>query len=214
MRVPGLLVAGGWLVTAAVGAADVVHRSFDQEAMGTPAGFLFAAARLPEAGRWTVRSEGSNRFLAHAAQEGTGEGFALALISAPPPADLRLSARVKLAEGAPVGGLVWRYQDPENFHAVALDLGAQEVSLYRVARGNRIRLEFEDDLELDRDAWHMVRVEHRDGRIRVSLGGIGIMRARAREDGAGPGRAGVWAAGPSGAWFDDLGIEQAVERER
>jgi hypothetical protein len=96
---------------------------------------------------------------------------------------------------------------------VSLDLAAQEMALYRVVRGNRIRLEFEDDLELDRDAWHVVRVEHARGRIRVSLGGIGVMRARDRGLSAG-GRAGVWSSGAATSWFDDLQVDAAAERDR
>jgi hypothetical protein len=88
------------------------------------------------------------------------------------------------------------------------------VALYRVSRGNRIRLEFEDDLELDRDAWHVLRVEHADGRIRVALGGIGVMRARSREPRPAEGRAGVWSAGNATAWFDDLSVQEEVDRGR
>ena len=216
MRATSPLVAVAVVLTVAVSAADVMQRSFDQDAVGSaPSGFSFAAARLSTAGRWLVRADGANRYLAHLSDAAAGEGFALALAEGAPPAELRLSARVRLVEGARVGGLVWRYQGPENFYAVALDLGAQELSLYRINRGNRIRLEFEDDLELDRDAWHVVRVEHSDGRIRVALGGIGVMRARSREDTGGDGRAGIWSSGNATAWFDDLSIQQAVrDRDR
>jgi hypothetical protein len=99
---------------------------------------------------------------------------------------------------------------------VSLDLAAQEISLYRVARGNRIRLEREDDLELDPNAWHSLRVEHEDGRIRVALGGIGVIRAREREIDEG-GRAGVWSAGAATTWFDDVHVQPAdtdAERRR
>ncbi len=88
------------------------------------------------------------------------------------------------------------------------------MALYRVTRGNRIRLEFEDDLELDRDAWHVVRVEHADGRIRVSLGGIGVMRARDRASTrarAAP-ASGPPAPRPPGSTTSH--VEAAPERER
>jgi hypothetical protein len=203
-------VVAALALTVTSGAADVVLRSFDQDPIGAaPPGFAFAAARLPAAGRWLVRADSVNRYLAHLSDSSPAEGFAMALVETTPPQALRLSARVKLAEGARVGGLVWRYLGPDNFYAVALDLNAQEVSLYRVTRGNRIRLEFEDDLELDRDAWHVVRVEHAEGRIRVALGGIGVMRARQRDDAGGEGRAGIWSAGNATSWFDDLNLQEA-----
>jgi hypothetical protein len=202
------------IALALTSAVAAVVRTFDQETVGAPpAGFVFAAARLPAAGPWLVGADGGNRYLAHSSVASQVEGFSLAVLDVLPPVDLRLSARLKLVNGSRLGGLVWRYQNPENFFAVALDLDAQTMALYRVARGNRIRLEFEDDLELDRDAWHVVRVEHTDGRIRVSLGGIGVMRARDRAAGD-TGRAGIWSDGAATAWFDDLNVEDAPRRER
>lgn len=198
----------------AAGSAQEALRSFDQDAIGAaPPGFSFAVARLPAAGRWNVRADNGNRFLAHTPDAAAGEGFAIALLDGASTGDVRLSARVRLEDGVRTGGLVWRYTGPDNFYAVGLDLDAQEIALYRISRGNRIRLEFEDDLELDRSAWHTVRVEHVEGRIRVALGGIGVMRARARDTDAAEGRAGVWSAGSAAAAFDDVSVGPA-ERDR
>ena len=203
------LVAAALTLSVASGSAQAVLRSFDQDAVGAaPGGFTFAAARLASGGKWLVRADGMNRYLLHLSEPAAAEGFAIAVLDAPPPLELRLSARIKLAEGARAGGLVWRYQNPENFYAVSLDLTAQEVSLYRVARGNRIRLEREDDLELDPNAWHSIRIEHEGGRIRVALGGIGVIRARDRTVDEG-GRAGVWSAGAATTWFDDVHVQAA-----
>ena len=210
------LLAAALAAVVASGAADRVRRSFDEDPVGAaPPGFSFAAARLPDAGRWLVRADGSNRYLLHLADPRGGEGFALALLDADPPQDLLLAARVKLAGGARTGGLVWQYDGPDDFYAVSLDVNAQELALYRVSRGNRIRLEFEDDLELDTDAWHVLRVEHAGGRIRVAVGGIGVMRARSRGDAPRGGRCGVWSAGGATTWFDDVGVaESAPRRDR
>lgn len=216
MRDTRFFIVAALALLVASGSAEVVMRSFDQDPLGDmPPGFSFAAARLPNAGQWLIRADGVNRYVTHVGEAASGEGFALALLDITPPHDLRLSARIRLAEGARVGGLVWRYQGPENFYAVSLDLNAQEVALYRISRGNRIRLEFEDDLELDPGAWHVVRIEHTEGRIRVALGGIGVMRARSREETDGEGRAGLWSSGNATTWFDDLSVQQASpDRER
>jgi hypothetical protein len=205
-----LLVAAAFGLTVASGSAQAVLRSFDQDTVGSvPAGFSFAAARLATGGKWLVRADGADRYMVHLSEPAAGDGFAIAVLDAMPPIELRLSARIKLAEGARAGGLVWRYQNPENFYAVSLDLAAQDVALYRVARGNRIRLEIEDDLELDPNAWHSIRVEHEEGRVRVALGGIGVIRARDRAVDEGVGRAGVWSAGTATTWFDDVQVQPA-----
>jgi len=215
VRQPRVLVVVALAVAIVASAADGVRRTFDQDALGAvPQGFHFASARVTSPGRWLVRGEGTNRYLAHLGEASAGEGFAMALVDTAAPGRLRLSARMKLADGGRVGGLVWRYRGADDFYAVALDLDTQEAALYRVTGGNRVRLEREDDLELDRDAWHVLRVEAADGRIRVALGGIGIMRARMREPVGGADRAGVWAAGNTTAWFDDIQTQEAEARDQ
>ena len=195
--------------------AQVAVRTFDEDAAGSPPpGFTFATARQQKTARWTVRSEGAGQHhLVHMADAAAAGGFSLAVLDAAHPAQFRLSARVKLAEGERVGGLVWRYQDAENFYLAALDLVAQNLALYRVTRGNRIQLEDEDDLELDPAAWHTLRVVHDEDDIRVSLGGIGVMRTRDRTPPTG-GRAGVWSGGAATSSFDDVRVEPEVSRER
>lgn len=211
-RAPLTIVAAVGLALASVG-AQVAVRPFDEDPAGAPpAGFSFAAARQLAPGRWLVRADGSNHYLTHLADSAAG-GFALAVLDAPHPAEMRASVRLKLADGERVGGLLWRYQDAENFYAAALDLRVQEVALYRVVRGNRIRLDEEDELELDPLAWHSLRVVQDDDDIRVSLGGIGVLRARDRTLAEG-GRAGVWSGGGATTWFDDLRVEPERDDDR
>jgi hypothetical protein len=212
-RTPLLIVAAAAIMLARV-STQIHVRSFDEDTVGAqPPGFTFAIARQQTPGRWLVRSEGSNHYLTHLADPGSSGGFALAILDLPHPTQMRASVRLKLTEGERVGGLVWRYQDSENFYVAALDLRVQELALYRVVRGNRIRLDEEDDLELDDSAWHSLRVVQDDDDIRVSLGGIGVMRARDRTLGEG-GRAGVWSGGGGTTWFDDLRVEPDESRRR
>ena len=195
--------------------AQVAVRTFDDDPIGNPPpGLTFAVARQPMAGRWLVRAEGTNHYLTHLADAGASNGISLAVLDTPHPLQMRASVRIKLMEGERVGGLVWRYQDPQNFYLAALDLRVQELALYRVVRGNRIRLDDEDELELDESAWHSIRVAQDDDDIRISLGGIGVIRARDRTIAEEGGRAGVWSGGGATAWFDDLRVEPEIDRGR
>lgn len=214
-RIRALLLIGAAIAFGLAGVnAQVVVRTFDEDAIGSPPPNLtFAVARQQTAGKWLVRAEGPNHYLTHLADSAATGGFSLAVLDVPHPAQMRASVRLKLLDGERVGGLVWRYQDAENFYLAALDLRVQELALYRVVRGNRIRLDDEDELELDGSAWHSVRVVQDDDDIRVSLGGIGVIRARDRTF-ADAGRVGVWSGGGATAWFDDLRIEPEEDRRR
>jgi hypothetical protein len=208
-------IAASLALLLAAAHAQVVTRTFDDDTAGSPpSGFVFASARQQGPGRWLVRGDAPTQYyVVHPGEASAAGGFSLAVLEPPHPAQMRASVRLKLVDGERVGGIVWRYQDPENFHLAALDLRLQEVALYRVSRGNRIRLDDEDELELDPAAWHSLRVVQDDDDIRVSLGGIGVIRARDRTIGE-VGRAGIWAGGGATAWFDDLRIEPELDRGR
>ena len=138
------------------------------------------------------------------------DGFAVAIFSKTQYQDVEVSVRLKASGGSRSAGLVWKYQDPLNHYAVQLDLARQEISMYRVSGGNRIRLEREDDLELDADAWHSLRVLQERGEIRVYLGGIRVFGERDRLPRAAAG-VGLWAAGDATVMFDDFRVEDETE---
>ena len=210
MTAAGKLLALAWAVSLAVeiAAQGRPGLTFDDDRPGVaPAGFSFVAMRQPTPGTWLVRKAGTNGYLIHEpgpARDAT-EGYAIGLAPGDPMRDVIVSVRLRLAGGSLVGGLVWRYQDEHNHYQILLDLGRRELAMYRVVAGNRIRVEREDDLELDSSAWHTLKVVHEQSEVRVSLGGIRVFEEGDRTFGMG--RAGVVSGGSSDVWFDDLRIE-------
>jgi hypothetical protein len=165
------------------------------------------------ADRWNVRREGAGRVFAHQGHASPPDGFTVAILSGAQYHDVELSVRLKATTGSRTAGLVWKYQDADNHYAVQLDLGRQEVAIYRVSGGNRIRLEREDDLELDPDAWHSLKVLQEEGEIRVYLGGIRVFSERDRQPRATAG-VGLWSAGDTSVMFDDFRVEDETEPGR
>ena len=191
------------LMAAAAVASDTT-RTFDTDPAGrAPAGFTLHVVRHSSAPRWLVRREGTNGFLAHDGDAGGQAGFTMAVLETDQRRNLSLSARVRFAGGQRSGGIVWRVQDAENYYLARLDLDRQDIGLYRVAGGNRTRIEGEDDLELDTTAWHTLRIVQENENIRVYIGGIRVLRARDRTFEK-PGGAGLWCTGDAVAHFDDL----------
>ena len=194
-------------------AAPPEVRTFDGDPVGqTPPGFSLAMARGMGPARWTVERAGANGLLAHH-ETAAGQGFALAVLEGPPRRSVELSARIRLVGGARAAGLVWHYQDEDNHYLARLDLRAQDLAVYRVVRGNRVRLEDEDDLELDPDAWYTLKVRHDGPRIRVYLAGIRVIddfdRSRPVQ-----GRVGLWSQVDTTAWFDDVRVRAVEQHDR
>lgn len=190
---------------------QVLVRTFEDDRPGAaPAEFTTAAGREAEADRWVVTREGKGRVLVYQGQPGPADGFAVAVLTGARHEDVAITVRVKATSGRRMAGLVWKYRDPLNHYVVQLDLVRQELAMYRIRDGNRIRLEREDDLELDADAWHSLRVRQEDGEIRVYLGGIRVFTESDRQR-RGPAGVGLWAAGDTTAMFDDLRVEPEAE---
>lgn len=202
------------LAAATVAAQRAPVLSFDADTPDVaPAGFTLEAMRQNDPGAWIVRRDGANGYLTHMPGP-SQDGYALALAPGGPVADLSVSVRMRLAGGGRAGGVVWRYQDANNYYAAILDLSRGAVFMYMMRNGNRVMIEAEDDLELDLDGWHTLRVVHERRSVHVSLGGIRVFE---EQDGRlertfGPGRAGLLATGSSTVWFDDLRLDTASAR--
>ena len=206
-----LLLALSMFLQAAVAAQPVIVRTFDDDKVGAPpAGFAMAAGREAASDGWTVKREGSARVLVHEGKQSPPDSFAVAILSAPQYQDVQVSVRFKTIGGGRTAGLVWKYQDPMNHYSAHLDLVKQELAMYRVVNGNRIRLEREDDLELDPDAWHALKIFQEDGQIRVYLGGIRVLNERDRLPRVSA-NVGIWAGGDSTVMFDDFRVEDETE---
>lgn len=219
VRESSTLVAAVLLAAAAgltAQRAPAAVYSFDGDVAGQPpAGFVFNEVRDGGAGRWTVVRDAATQVLVHTADASGGRAHATAVLSAPATPPLQqgeISVRLRLMDGDRSAGLVWRYRDPRNYQMVQFTLGdEQALALYRVVDGNRVRLENEDDLELDTAAWHTLRVVQRNREVRVYLGGIRVFEDRDRT--AEPmGVVGVWCAGSGTAQFDDLKVTRLEDR--
>jgi hypothetical protein len=186
-------------------------RTFENDAVGSPPkGFLFPVTRGAAPGKWLVQREGGNPVLAHVADANGSGGFALAVLDGPRYGDVVVTARLKLAGGDRAGGVVWQFQDASNYYMARVDLRKQDVGLFRVGNGNRIRVEHDDDLELDPNQWHTLKIIQKDDKVTVYLNGIRVMKEHDHRL-RGAGGVGLWAADAAGVDFDDLRVEQPNE---
>ena len=191
------------------GVAQRTAWSFEDLPAGRPpTGFLFASSPKEQSGQWTVVRDGRT-----VCSRSGSSGVQLAVVEGPSFADLVLSVRVRLLEGARSAGVVWHYRDADNYYLARLDLQEQDVRIYRVVAGQRTRLEEEDDLEREAGAGHVLKVEHRGTGMRLLINGVPVGDARDRT-GQEAGAVGLWTS-DSAAWFDDLSVQPAPgERTR
>jgi hypothetical protein len=100
------------------------------------------------------------------------------------------------------GGVVWRFQDGDNYYVARANALEDNVSLYYTQNGRRNTLKYVD-APVPGNTWHTLRVAFSGTRIRVIFNGKAAIEM---EDAhiTGAGAVGVWTKADSVTLFDDL----------
>lgn len=189
---------------------------FTQDAVDQPPkGFEFAhTARVGRPGRWIVQSEGTNKVLAQTDTDSTRSRFPVAVLSDVVTADSDVSVRFKPISGRvdQAAGLVWRYQNADNYYIVRANALEDNVVLYKVENGKRIDLPVKGEgrtygkkSEVPVGQWSTLRIVASGALFEVHLNGTKLYEV---EDAtfAQPGKVGVWTKADSVTQFDDLTV--------
>ncbi|MFN8059551.1 MAG: hypothetical protein U0Q12_10330 [Vicinamibacterales bacterium] len=206
-----LIVGVGVMVNAATRTVD-----FAQDVVGQPPqGFEFGhTASLGRPGKWVVQADGTNKVLAQTDPDSTGSRFPVAVLSDVSAADVDVSVRFKpiSGRGDQAGGLVWRYQNQDNYYIVRANALEDNVVLYKVERGKRTDLPLKGEgrtygkkSDVPTGQWSTLRVVANGRLFEVYFNGAKLYEV---EDGTFtmPGKVGVWTKADSVTQFDDLAV--------
>jgi Domain of Unknown Function (DUF1080) len=215
MRITAVVLVAH-LSGGAMALADTRKIDFTADAIGqAPKGFLFGhTAKAGTPGKWVIHAEGPNKVLAQTDTDSTRSRFPVAVLADMTAADVDLSVRVKPVSGRvdQAAGLVWRYQDEDNYYIVRANALEQNVVLYKVERGKRTDLPLKGEgrtygkeVEVPAGQWSTLRVVANGPRFEVHFNGTKLYEV---EDTTftGAGKVGVWTKADSVTQFDDLTI--------
>jgi len=201
---------------AAVAPGETRRVDFTQDAVDQPPkGFEFGHTRKVGApGKWLVQAEGTNKYLAQLDPDPTGARFPVAVLADLSAAGVDLSVRFKPVSGQvdQAAGLVWRYQDEDNYYIVRANARENNVVLYKVQNGRRTDLPLKGEgrtygrnAEVPSGQWGTLRVVASGPLFEVYLNGNKLYEV---EDStfSQPGKVGVWTKADSVTYFDDLTV--------
>jgi hypothetical protein len=204
-----------WVLALAVVTASRTV-DFNQDAIDQPPkGFEFGhTAGVGRPGKWIVQAEGSNKFLVQTDADSTRSRFPVAVLSDVSAADIDLSVRFKPVSGRvdQAAGLVWRYQDENNYYIVRANALEDNVVLYKVQNGKRTDLPLKGagrtygkKSEVPAGRWSTLRVVVNGPSFEVFLNGTKLYEV---EDTTfrQAGKVGVWTKADSVTQFDDLTV--------
>jgi hypothetical protein len=189
---------------------------FSDDAAGQPPkGFEFGhTARAGAPGKWVVESEGANKYLAQIDPDRTRARFPVAVLSDVSAADVDLSVRFRPVSGRvdQAAGLVWRFQNEDNYYIVRANALEQNVVLYKVENGRRTDLAVKGEgrtygkkAPVPSGQWSTLRVVAAGPLFQVHYNGTMLYEvedATFRQ----PGKVGVWTKADSVTQFDDLTV--------
>ena len=204
------------VLTAAVSIVQAEVIDFESAAVDSmPPGWSVAMTHEGAEPRWAVMpGDGGGKVLAQLSNDPTAQRFPLAIFTRDSIRNGTLSVRFKTISGRvdQAAGLVWRYQDENNYYVVRANALEDNVVLYKVEGGNRIPIsplgregEYGQRQEVPGNEWHRLGVEFSGPKFSVSFDGMKIYQV---EDATftEPGRVGLWTKADSVTQFDDFDV--------
>jgi hypothetical protein len=180
-----------------------------------PKGFEFGhTAGVGKPGKWIVQADGSNKVLAQTDADSTGSRFPVAVLSDLSAADVDVSVRFKPISGRVdrAAGLVWRYQNQDNYYIVRANALEDNVVLYKVEAGRRTDLPLKGEgrtygkkSEVPSGQWSTLRVVANGPVFEVYFNGAKLYEVDDKTFSK-PGKVGVWTKADSVTQFDDLSV--------
>jgi hypothetical protein len=193
--------------------------SFGDDAIGTvPDGFSPVHSGHGAEGIWRVveapDAPSGRQAVAQIDADRTGSRYPLLVLDSPVALDVELQVAGKPISGTvdQAIGLIWRYQDADNYYVVRANALEDNVVLYKMEAGKRSDIDLKGrgrtyglDVEIPRGAWSRLGVRVQGDLFTVLLNGQELFQVE-DDTFSGAGKVGLWTKADSVTWFDDLEV--------
>jgi len=198
---------------------------FDDSVPGKlPAGWTAAMTHDGAPPRWEIVGDPSAPsppyVLAQVSRDSTAGRFPLAIWDRIAIRDGEVSVAFKTVDGAvdQAAGIVWRYQDPNNYYIVRANALENNVVLYKVENGVRLSIapkglpsrSYGVKHLIPQGRWNTLRVEFKDHSFTVFFNAERLFETEDRTF-TQAGKTGLWTKADSISAFTDLKIEPVAE---
>jgi hypothetical protein len=201
-----------WLFAFGLGASTGTVINFDTAPLGkVPPGWTVAMTNRGGPPKWEIRKDQSAPtqpyVLAQVSNDPTGNRSPLAILDRMSLRDGDVSVRIKPVAGHEDqgGGLVWRYQDENNYYVAQANALEKNVAVYRVENGRRSQVLALAKHDIPMNAWSILKVSARGNRFQVYVDHRRILQGQDNWF-QGAGGVGLWTASDSVTYFDDFRV--------
>jgi len=211
MRHPTVFLAAVVSLSTFGTAADSQKRDFESDSVGSPpAGFEFGRTGGGAEGKWTVRIEkgaDKNHVLLQESADPTDYRFPVAVLKEGAYKDVTLSVRARPLSGQVDQGfgLLWRYQDVNNYYITRCNADEDNCTIYHTVKGSR-RSFLNQSVKVAKNTWHTLKLEATGDHFVVWYDGNKVLDAK-DETFKEAGKVGLWTKADSVIEFDDFTVE-------
>lgn len=193
---------------------------FDHAALGSlPADWSVAMTHAGDAPRWEIVRDDSAPHppfvLAQLSRDPTAGRFPLAVWDRATLLNGEVSVAFKAVDGSidRAAGIVWRYQDPNNYYIVRANALENNVVLYKVEAGVRLSIapkglpsrSYGVKRDVPSGRWNTLRVVFQDRLFTVFLNGDHLFDVEDQTFQQ-PGKTGLWTKADSLTYFADFAV--------
>jgi len=206
------------LVLDSLALAEVIR--FEADKPGTlPGGWSVAMTHDGGAPRWEIVQDESAPsppyVLAQLSQDRTAGRFPLAIWDRVAILNGSVSVAFKTVDGTvdQAAGIVWRYQDPNNYYIVRANALENNVVLYKVENGVRLSIapkglpsrSYGVKHDIPRGQWNTLRIDFHGGSFVAFFNSEKLFETEDQTF-AKPGKTGLWTKADSVTYFDEFTV--------
>jgi hypothetical protein len=103
------------------------------------------------------------------------------------------------------GGIVWRYQDADNYYVARANPLERNFRVYKVVAGKRTQLGAKEDLKIAVNEWHGMKIKQAGDQIECWLDDKKHLEAK-DDTFAKAGKIGLWSKADAQTYFDDVRV--------
>jgi hypothetical protein len=170
-----------------------------------PDGFTQTATGKLQKLNWKIVNDNGNKVVAQSAKN-EGDYFNLLLLNKLKYLDLIMTVELKAVAGEEDqgGGLVWRYNDNNNYYVARCNPLEHNFRFYHVVNGNRKQLK-SVDCDIETGVWFTMTIEMKGNNISCSLNGNKMIEAT-DDTFKSAGCIGLWTKADAVTYFDDITV--------
>jgi hypothetical protein len=184
--------------------------------------------KVPDGWKATQTNKGANSSIWKVVADETApskSGFALAQTAESPSAvfnlcvatdtnarNVEVSVSFKAIKGQKDqgGGIVWRYQDANNYYVARMNPLEDNYRVYKVVDGKRIQLGTMEELKVDTGEWHILKIKMVGDHIECFLDGKKHLDIKDNAIGK-AGQVGLWTKADAQTYFDNFVVVSRKE---